>query len=967
MIQSIKKRDQQMVPFNTELIRKAIYGAFWENYNNRAAEEKRPMLEKGKPLDDKSEDAIKIVLAQALDLIEEKAPEQVEEVQNLVEMALYRTGHPEVAHLYVVYRVEAAKRRKISEAAKKLKITKSNGEIADYDEVLIKAAAEAACEGIKDVSASYLYSEMERNLYDEIPSLEITEGMLQAAKALVEQEPNYTYVTSRLLLQKLGEEAFGELGFEFKASGIPVNYKGYFQAYIHKAIELELLHEGMKDFDLDQLAQAIQPDRDLLFQYLGMKTLYDRYFIKTKYEVRIELPQAMWMRVAMGLATNQPDKNEAAIRYYGVLSTLRFISSTPTLFNAGTNHQQLSSCYLLTVDDNIEDIFKNFSDNARLSKWAGGIGNDWTNVRGQGAYIKGTNGGSQGGVPWWKLTNDTAVAVNQGSKRKGAICNYLETWHIDLPDFLDMRKNTGDERKRGHDLHTANWIPDLFMKREAEPESTWTLFSPHTVPGLHEAFGAEFEELYVKYEKEMMDGPTTTTTDTNFGMTVRTLPENKHHPAQVLQTKPLWHKMLKALYETGHPWMVFKDPGNIRNPQDHAGRIHSSNLCTEIFLNTAYSTMNPETNEIVECGETAVCNLGSINVAIHIIDGKLNVPMLEETTRIGMEMLDNVIDINFYPITEARKSNMQHRPVGLGIMGFHTAIQKMKVPFESQEAIEFADVLQELIALTAIETSSDMAVSRGIYPSYKGSKWDRSILPLDSVKLIAEHRGEEYTEIDYSCSFPEKWEALKEKIKRQGMRNSNTMAIAPTATIANIAGVSDGINAEIGTLFVKENLSGLFTVLNEVLVERLKELKLWDKETLDEMKLTEGSIQSCENIPEEIKFLFKTAWEINPTYLIQSASRRQKWMDQGQSLNFFLIEPKGSTLSRMYVEAWRAGLKSTYYLRSRGASIREKASVEAKTQRPAQREQELNLATEDEKLACSIEAMRNGEECEACQ
>lgn len=967
MISSIQKRNGESVPFDPSRIRKAIYGAFWEEFNDTASKNKTPQKKKGEPLDKKSEEDIQSTLKTALSLISEKKATSVEEIQDLVEMSLYREGFPKIAHRYVVYRIKHKKEREISEAAKKLTITKSSGEIVPYNPTPIINAAKAACHGVEEVSSDFLYNEIESTLYDSISTKEITESMLATARTLIEKEPNYSLVTARLLLQRIGEEAFGELNYQFTAAQIPINYNGYFQNYIQRAVELEMLRPEMLEFNLEELAKTISPERDLLFHYLGLKTLYDRYLIKTKYGVCIEMPQAFWMRVAMGLARLQPDKNKAAIRYYNVLSELRGLSSTPTLFNAGTNHEQLSSCYLLTVDDTIEGIFKNFSDNARLSKWAGGIGNDWSAIRGRGGYIKGTNGESQGGVPWWKLTNDTAVAVNQGSKRKGAICNYLETWHIDLLDFLDLRKNTGDERARTHDLNTANWIPDLFMKRLEEEESTWWMFSPNTVPDLHDLYGAEFEKRYLEIEKEVMEGPTTTVTDGNLGITIRTLPENKYHPARRVETQSLWRKMLTALFETGHPWIVFKDPGNIRNPQDHVGVIHSSNLCTEIFLNTSASTINPETNAIEQCGEVAVCNLASINLAKHIVQGKLNEPMLKETTQILVEMLDNVIDINFYPIAEAKKSNLQHRPIGLGIMGFHTAIQTLGIPYASQDAIEFSDVAQEIIALAAIEASSDLAVSRGKYPSYEGSKWSRGILPLDSVKLIEEDRGSEFTKIDYSSTFPEEWERLRQKILKQGMRNSNVMAIAPTATIANIAGVSEGITPEGGILYTKENLSGTFTVCNPILVRELKKLGLWNDIIISKIKMREGSIQTIQEIPQEIRDIFKHAYEIPAEFVIEAASRRQKWMDQGQSCNLFVFQPTGKALSDMYRLAWRVGLKSTYYLRSKSASVREKTTVGVQSTGIGTRLSKEKYPSPEKVAACSLEAKRKGEECEACQ
>jgi ribonucleoside-diphosphate reductase alpha chain len=714
-----------------------------------------------------------------------------------------------------------------------------------------------------------------------------------AARTRIEQEPNYSFVTARLLLDSMRTEALGFLGHgrkEATQAEMQELYGEYFADFVRRGAEIELLSAELTRYDLKRLGAALRPDRDLNFNYLGLQTLYDRYFIHS-HGVRFELPQAFFMRVAMGLAMNEIDREGRAIEFYNLLSSFDFMSSTPTLFNSGTLRPQLSSCYLTTVPDELDGIYGAIKDNALLSKYAGGLGNDWTRVRGLGAHIKGTNGKSQGVVPFLKVANDTAVAVNQGGKRLGAVCAYLETWHIDIEEFLELRKNTGDDRRRTHDMNTANWVPDLFMKRVAE-EQDWTLFSPSDTPDLHDLTGAEFEKRYLEYEAKADRGEISL---------FRRIPANQ-----------LWRKMLSMLFETGHPWITFKDPCNIRYTNRHAGMVHSSNLCTEITLHT-------NDNEI------AVCNLGSVNLAAHISgDGALDADKLQRTITTAMRMLDNVIDINYYSVSQARRSNLQHRPVGMGIMGFQDALYKLGIPYASEAAVAFADQSMEVVSYYAITASTDLAEERGVYATYEGSLWSRGILPIDSVTMVEQERGG-YLQQD--CSLTLDWDSLRERVKQAGMRNSNTMAIAPTATISNICGVSQSIEPTYQNLFVKSNLSGEFTVVNPYLVAELKKYELWDAVMINDLKYYDGSLQKIERVPESIKQMYATAFELDARWLIEAASRRQKWIDQAQSLNLYLAEPSGKKLDTLYKFAWIRGLKTTYYLRTMGATHVEKSTA----------------------------------------
>jgi len=814
----------------------------------------------------------------------------IEDIQDQVELALMRSGEHDVARAYVLYRekraAERAQKAKATPPATALHVT-HRGERRPLDRAELGDLVAAACAGLgEQVQPDAILEGALRNLYDGVPLDEVRKALILAARTLIEKEPAYDYVTARLQLHVIRDEVLGE---EVAHAAMATRYAEYFPRYVKLGIEAELLDPKLAQFDLARMGAAIVADRDLKFGYLGLQTLYDRYFLHIE-ERRIELPQVFFMRVAMGLALGEIDREARAIEFYNVLSQFDFMSSTPTLFNAGTLHSQLSSCYLTTVDDSLDDIYQAIKENALLQKFAGGLGNDWTPVRALGARIKGTNGKSQGVIPFLKVVNDTAVAVNQGGKRKGAVCAYLETWHLDIEEFLELRKNTGDDRRRTHDMNTANWIPDLFMKRVMEG-AEWTLFSPSDVPDLHDKFGRAFEEAYVEYERRADRGD---------------IKLFRRMPA--LQ---LWRKMLTMLFETGHPWITFKDPCNIRSPQQHVGVVHSSNLCTEITLNTSDS-------------EIAVCNLGSVNLLAHLgKDGELDHDKLRRTIRTAMRMLDNVVDINYYAVGKARNSNLKHRPVGLGIMGFQDCLHAKRIPYASEDAITFADRSMEAVCYYAYWASTDLAEERGRYSSFKGSLWDRGILPLDSLKLLAEERGG-YLEVDTSSTLD--WDALRSRIGEVGMRNSNCVAIAPTATISNIIGVDACVEPTYQNLYVKSNLSGEFTIANESLVRDLKKLGLWDEVMVADLKYFDGSLAKIDRIPDELRRLYATAFEIEPKWIVECAARRAKWIDQAQSLNIYMAGASGRKLDETYKLAWLRGLKTTYYLRALGATSAEKST-----------------------------------------
>ncbi|NGX61163.1 MAG: Ribonucleoside-diphosphate reductase 1 subunit alpha [Chlamydiae bacterium] len=877
----------------------------------------------------------------------------VEWIQDTIEKQLMNQGCFEIAKDYILFRASrATERRKTQEFEEPIlqeeieispeeekeekhqfKVIRKDGSTYRFSKRQLKKKISFACRGYeKEAAIDDLVDHAISQFYDGMKEHEVDLALILAARAKVEVDPLYASVAARLLLDVLYRET---LGVEVSHGNLKKIYKKYFIEYFRKAVTYDRLDPNLLSYDLEKLANALVLERDDQFSYLGLQTLYDRYFIHEEGK-RLETPQIFWMRVAMGLALNEGEaKEKRAIEFYNVFSQFLYISGTPTLFNSGTCHSQLSSCYLSTVMDNLHHIYKTIADDAQLSKWAGGLGNDWSNVRATGSLIKGTNGKSQGVIPFLKVANDTAVAVNQGGKRKGAMCAYLETWHLDIEDFLELRKNTGDERRRTHDMNTANWIPDLFMKRVME-NGSWTLFSPNDVPDLHDLYGQAFETRYLQYEREVQEG--------------------KISLFKKIEAVPIWRKMLGMLYETGHPWITFKDPSNIRSSQDHMGIVHSSNLCTEILLNTSEE-------------ETAVCNIGSVNLAAHITEKGLDEELLASTIKTAIRMLDNVIEVNFYPIEEAKRANTRHRAIGLGMMGFQDCLYKLNVSYASHEAIEFADMSMEMISYYAILASSELAKERGTYSTYKGSKWERGILPIDSINLLAEERGEEYLDMDTTSRFD--WNPVRESIRKYGMRNCNTMAIAPTATIANIVGVTQSIEPMYKHLFVKSNLSGEFTVLNSYLVEKLKSRGLWSAEMLDDLKYFDGSTLEIETIPDDLKTLFYTAFEIDPEWIIECGSRRQKWIDMGQSLNLYLAEPSGKKLDEMYKKAWKKGLKTTYYLRSLGATHIEKSTTDINKRGLQPRWMKSESASsrivvqreEEAPKACNL----NDESCESCQ
>ncbi|MFT6371837.1 MAG: ribonucleoside-diphosphate reductase alpha chain [Gammaproteobacteria bacterium] len=852
----------------------------------------------------------------------------IEDIQDQVELSMMRSSEQKVARAYVLYRENRSNARlqekknspstqDIDESIA-LNVKLKDGSLQPLDLARVRTVINDACNGLDCADSERVYNITVRNLFDGVPASDVSPTVVMSARGLIDNEPQYSHVAARLLLDELRTETL-----TFMDDGLATatyiemadRYPQYFHQYVKKAAELELLDTELLKFDFKKLGDALKPERDHLFTYLGLQTLYDRYFIHYE-ECRFELPQAFFMRVSMGLAINEVNREERAIEFYNLLSSFDFMSSTPTLFNSGTLRPQLSSCYLTTIPDDLDGIFSAIKDDAMLSKFAGGLGNDWTRVRAMDSRIKGTNGKSQGVVPFLKVANDTAVAVNQGGKRKGAMCAYLETWHLDIEDFLELRKNTGEERRRTHDMNTANWIPDLFMKRVTEG-AQWSLFSPEEVPELHELYGLEFETAYEAYEAKAARGE---------------ISSYRQIPAQ-----DLWRKMLGMLFETGHPWITFKDPCNIRSPQRHSGVVHSSNLCTEITLNTSDA-------------EIAVCNLGSVNLPQHIDEKGLNLEKLEKTINTAMRMLDNVIDYNYYSVPQARTSNLRHRPVGLGIMGFQDALYKQHISYSSEQAIEFADESMEAVSYYTIQASTHLAEERGTYSSYPGSLWSQGILPIDSIADLKAARGD-YLQQDDSSKM--NWDSLRQRVMTVGMRNSNTMAIAPTATISNICGVSQSIEPIYQNLYVKSNLSGEFTVINPYLVEDLKSHGLWDDVMINDLKYYDGSVQSIDRVPNALKQLYKTAFEIDSGWLVEAGSRRQKWIDQGQSLNLYMAEPSGKKLDNLYKLAWVRGLKTTYYLRSLGATAAEKAG---------NREDEINSA-KPEPLVCSI----LDPDCDACQ
>ena len=926
------KRNGKVVAFEDDKIKVAITKAFLATESGNAAASERIH----KKVNQLTENVVEV--------FQRRMPSggtlHIEEIQDQVELQLMRSEELDVAKSYILYRAERTQERKKEKLEIELpdtpsiNITKSDGTVVPLDVEKVAGLISDACENLDEVSINEVLDEALKNLYDGVSIADMRTSLVMSARTKVEKEPNYSYVTARILMDQIRSEALNFLNIaeESTYQEMEKYYPEAFKAYIEKGIELDILNPELKTFDLDKLSQAIDHTRDNQFTYLGLQTLYDRYFIHCD-DVRYELPQVFFMRVSMGLALEEENREDRAIEFYRLLSSFDYMSSTPTLFNSGTKRPQLSSCYLTTIPDDLDGIFSAMKDNALLSKWAGGLGNDWTPVRAMNSYIKGTNGKSQGVVPFLKVANDTAVAVNQGGKRKGAMCGYLETWHLDIEEFLELRKNTGDERRRTHDMNTANWVPDLFMKR-VEQDENWTLFSPGEAPELHDLVGKAFEEKYEEYEDKAKKGE---------------MNQFKSIPA-----KELWRKMLTMLFETGHPWITFKDSCNLRSPQQHSGVVHSSNLCTEITLNTSADK------------EIAVCNLGSVNLANHMKNGSLDEEKVKQTVSTAIRMLDNVININYYSVDTAKNSNFKHRPIGLGLMGFQDALYLQDIPYCSDEAVEFADRSMELISYSAIYASTELAKERGAYESFEGSLWSKGILPKDSIDILSENRGSEYLNVDRSETLD--WETLRKKVIKDGMRNSNVMAIAPTATISNITGVTQSIEPTYQNLYVKSNLSGEFTIVNPHLVRKLKELDLWDDVMINDLKYFEGSLSEISRIPDDVKKLFSTAFEVEPKYIVESASRRQKWIDQAQSLNLYIGNADGKKLDITYRMAWYSGLKTTYYLRSIAATSTEKSTVQqgklnavsSEVSQPAA--QELG-APAPVPTACSLD----DPDCEACQ
>ena len=925
------KRNGKVVAFEEDKIKVAITKAFLANESGNAAASERIHKK------------VNQISVGVLEVFERRMPSggtlHIEEIQDQVELQLMRAEELEVARSYILYRAGRTQERKkeaptidISNRLE-INITKSDGTLVPLDVNKVALLINDACEGLEEVSMNEVLEEALKNLYDGVSLADMRTSLVMSARTKVEKEPNYSFVTARILMDQIRCEALGFLGIADEASyhDMEKYYPKALSAYIEKGIELDILDPILRTFDLNKLGDAIDHTRDNQFTYLGLQTLYDRYFIHSD-DVRYELPQVFFMRVAMGLAVEEDNREERAIEFYRLLSSFDYMSSTPTLFNSGTKRPQLSSCYLTTIPDDLDGIFGAMKDNALLSKWAGGLGNDWTSVRAMNSYIKGTNGKSQGIVPFLKVANDTAVAVNQGGKRKGDMCAYLETWHLDIEEFLELRKNTGDERRRTHDMNTANWVPDLFMKR-VEQDKNWTLFSPGETPELHDLVGKAFEEKYEEYERKAASGE---------------MDQSKSMPA-----KELWRKMLTMLFETGHPWITFKDACNLRSPQQHAGVIHSSNLCTEITLNTS-------------ADEIAVCNLGSVNLANHMKDGVLNEGKIKQTVSTAIRMLDNVININYYSVETARNSNLKHRPIGLGMMGFQDALYVQNIAYCSSDAVEFADKSMELISYHAIHASSELAKERGSYETFEGSLWSKGILPKDSIEILAENRGNEYLNVDRSETLD--WDTLRKKVLSDGMRNSNVMAIAPTATISNITGVTQSVEPTYQNLYVKSNLSGEFTIVNPHLVRKLKELDLWDDVMINDLKYFEGSLAKISRIPDDIKTIYSTAFEVEPRYIVEAASRRQKWIDQGQSLNLYIGNADGKKLDITYRMAWYSGLKTTYYLRSIGATSTEKSTVQ-QGKLNAVSSAQAETAPQELGAAAPVPTAASMEEpdCEACQ
>ncbi len=883
-VTQVEKRDKSIVSFNQTKIWKAISKAFLDVKSNFSLEEAGEV-----------EELVEAVVEELNQKFVGITP-NVENIQDIVERKLMEKGFYDVAKGYILYRSEKNKERVEKELKQKnlhptLTVKKSSGQIVPLNIESIRQTFIYASEGYQDViDIDNLVDATLNSVYNEISTKDLSKLLVMVGRTYIERDPAYSYLASRLLLNVLYKEV---IGGKIEYTNIDTIYKKAFVKNIKDAVKLNFLDERLLDYNLEWIASHLKPERDKMFKFLGMQTLYDRYFITDPVSKRIfETPQAFWMRVALGLSLAELPENreQKALEFYEVMSTLNFVPSTPTLFHSGTNHPQLSSCYLNTVNDDLEHIFKVVGDNAQMSKWSGGIGTDWTNVRSTGALIRGTGVESQGIVPFLKVANDTTAAINRSGKRRGAAVVYLETWHLDMDDFLELRKNTGDERRRTHDMDTANWIPDLFMQR-VQRDQDWTLFSPDEVLELHHIYGKEFKEKYEYYEEQARLG--------------------KIKMYKTIKAKDLWRKMITMLFETGHPWITFKDPCNLRSPQDHVGVIHNSNLCTEITLNNSEE-------------ETAVCNLGSINLTNYIKDGKFDKELVAKVVPTAIRMLDNVIDINFYPTKEGELSNKRHRPIGIGIMGFHDALYKLDINFDSEQAVEFSDESMEVISYYTILASSNLAKEKGKYESYKGSKWDRGIFPVDTISLVEESRE---SIIDVNRSSKLDWDIVRKSVKKHGMRNSNTMAIAPTATISNIAGSIPAIEPIYKNLYVKANQGGDFIIINDYLVEDLKKENLWNQEMFEQLKFYDGSIAQIPEVPVYLKEKYKEVFDIDSRWLIKVAAYRGKWLDQSQSLNIFYKGTSGKEIADIYMYAWEMGLKTTYYLRSLAVSQVEKSTV----------------------------------------
>ncbi|TWU17373.1 Ribonucleoside-diphosphate reductase NrdZ [Novipirellula galeiformis] len=937
----VRKRDGREVDMDRSRIASAIEKAFHAELN----------LADGQPLGAEIDQDILAIIEQVYASASSKASKgclSVEQIQDVVEIGLMRREHFHVARRYILYRTEHARLRAVRhvdadldelavenrEATPRMRLQIEPGVYVAFSEARLQSFLDSIPESrLPGIETEEVIAEVIRGSFDGMTPGDIARALVLSARSRIERSLDYDRFAAALQLAIVYRQT---LDVTQSDEHFETTYRDRFEHYVIEGVRCGRLSEQLRSFDLERIAAALLPERDKLFRYLGVQTIYDRYLLHVEGR-RIETPQYFWMRVAMGLALREEEdqRTARAIEFYQLLSSFRFTSATPTLFNSGTRHPQLSSCYLTTVQDDLAHIFKSIGDNAMLSKWAGGLGNDWTSVRATGSLIKGTNGTSQGVIPFLKIVNDAAVAVNQGGKRKGAVCAYMEPWHLDFEEFLDLRKNTGDDRRRTHDMHTAAWIPDLFMQRLRDG-GMWTMFSPDEASDLHDAYGQRFRERYEYYEELAAAG------------------KMKQH--RQLPAIELWRKLLTRTFETGHPWVTFKDPSNIRSPQDHAGVVHSSNLCTEILLNTS-------------ADETAVCNLGSVNLAAHVVDGRLDHALLQATISTAMRMLDNVIDINYYPTPEARNANQRHRPVGLGMMGYQDALHQLGIAVASDEAVEFADRSMEAISYFALLASTELAAERGHYESYRGSKWDRGLLPIDTIELLQQQRGDT---IDVDRSETMDWQLVRDAVAAHGMRNSNCLAIAPTATISTIIGVTQSIEPTYKLLYAKSNLSGEFTQINEPLVNVLREHGLWDAQMLDDLKYHDGSLADIQRVPEPIRRLFATAFEIEPQWLIEAASRRQKWIDQGQSLNLYLAKPSGKAIDSMYKLAWQRGLKTTYYLRSLAATQVEKSTVDVnrhgiqpRWMKSASESSEIRIDRGPQPVpsACSIE----DPDCEACQ